>query len=41
MSGQDLNTQYGYNQNTGSDFLYGQMAGWLTGRQWTAFPTCG
>ena len=41
MSGQDLNTQYLYNQNTGSDFLYGQMAGWLTGRQWTAFPTCG
>ena len=41
MSGQDLNTQYAYNQNVGSDFLYGQMAGWLTGRQWTAFPTCG
>ena len=41
MTGQDLNTQYAYNQNVGSDFLYGQMAGWLTGREWTTFPGCG
>ena len=41
MSGQDLNSQYAYNQNTGSDFLYSQMSGWLTGAQWTAFPGCG
>jgi hypothetical protein len=40
MSGQDLNSQYAYNQNTGSDFLYSQMSGWLTGAQWTAFPGC-
>ena len=41
LTGQDLNTQYAYNQNAGSDFLYGQMAGWLTGREWTTFPACG
>jgi len=40
MSGQDLSSQYAYNQNTGSDFLYSQMSGWLTGAQWTAFPAC-
>ena len=31
MSGQDLNTQFLYNQNTGSDYLFGLMSGWLTG----------
>ena len=40
MTGQDLNSQVAYNQNTGSDFLYSTMAGWLTGTEWTAFPGC-
>ena len=40
MTGQDLSSQYAYNQNTGSDFLFSQMSGWLTGAQWTAFPGC-
>jgi hypothetical protein len=31
MSGQDLNTQFLYSQNTGSDYLFGLMSGWLTG----------
>jgi subtilisin family serine protease len=38
MTGQDLNTQVAYNQNVGSDFLYGTMAGWLTGAERSA--TC-
>jgi Subtilase family/PKD domain/PA domain len=33
MSGQDLNTQFLYNQNTGSDYLFGLMSGWLTGAE--------
>jgi hypothetical protein len=33
MTGQDLNSQVVYNQNTGSDFLYATMAGWLTGAE--------
>ena len=33
MTGQDLNSQLVYNQNVGSDFLYGTMAGWLTGAE--------
>ena len=40
MTGQDLNSQVAYNQNTGSDFLYSTMSGWLTGTEWTAFPGC-
>ncbi|HEX7222779.1 MAG TPA: S8 family serine peptidase, partial [Candidatus Limnocylindrales bacterium] len=39
LSGQDLSTQYAYNQNVGSDFLYGQMSGWLTGSNWV-WPSC-
>ena len=38
MTGQDLNSQVVYNQNTGSDFLYATMAGWLTGAERSA--TC-
>ena len=38
FTGQDLNSQVSYNQNTGSDFLYGTMAGWLTGAERSA--TC-
>ena len=33
LTGQDLNSQVAYNQNTGSDFLYANMAGWLTGAE--------
>ena len=33
MTGQDFNSQLVFNQNTGSDFLFGTMAGWLTGIQ--------
>jgi minor extracellular serine protease Vpr len=32
-TGQDFNSQFVYNQNTGSDFLFGTMAGWMTGGQ--------
>ena len=39
MTGQDLGSQVSYNQNTGSDFLYANMAGWLTGAERT--PACG
>ncbi|HXH33864.1 MAG TPA: hypothetical protein VNJ54_05560 [Plantibacter sp.] len=39
MTGQDLNTQVVYNQNVGSDFLWGTMAGWLTGAERTPI-TC-
>jgi hypothetical protein len=38
MTGQDLATQVAYNQNVGSDFLFGTMAGWLTGAERT-LPT--
>jgi hypothetical protein len=38
FTGQDLNSQIVYNQNTGSDFLYATMGGWLTGA--TRTPTC-
>ena len=33
LTGQDLNSQLAFNQNTGSDFLFGTMAGWMTGVQ--------
>jgi hypothetical protein len=33
MTGQDVNSQLVYNQNTGSDFLFGTMSGWLTGAE--------
>jgi PKD domain len=38
FTGQDLNSQIVYNQNTGSDFLYATMGGWLTGA--TRTPAC-
>ena len=31
LTGQDLNSQLAFNQNTGSDFLFGMMSGWMTG----------
>ena len=40
MTGQDFNSQIVYNQNTGSDFLYATMAGWLTGAERAAPPAC-
>ena len=33
VTGQDFNSQLLYNQNTGSDFLFGLMSGWLTGAE--------
>jgi subtilisin family serine protease len=33
LTGQDVNSQLAYNQNTGSDFLFGTMAGWMTGAE--------
>jgi Subtilase family/PKD domain len=33
MTGQDVNSQVVYNQNTGSDFLYATMSSWLTGAE--------
>ena len=36
LTGQDLNSQVAYNQNTGTDFLYATMSGWLTGAERTA-----
>ena len=40
MTGQDFNSQIVYNQNTGSDFLYATMSGWLTGAERAAPPAC-
>jgi subtilisin family serine protease len=31
LTGQDLNSQLVFNQNVGSDFLFGTMSGWMTG----------
>ena len=33
MTGQDLNSQPAWNQNTGSDFLFTTMSGWMTGEE--------
>lgn len=33
MTGQDLNSQPAWNQNTGSDFLITTMSGWMTGEE--------
>ena len=42
LTGQDLSTLPNplYNQNTGTDFLYGLMSGWLTGAERSPAPTC-
>jgi subtilase family protein/PA domain-containing protein/PKD domain-containing protein len=41
LSGQDFNSQYAYDQNVGSDYLYSQMSGWLTGNVFGPVPAAG
>ena len=41
LSGQDFNSQYAYDQNAGSDYLYSQMSGWLTGNVFGPVPAAG
>jgi hypothetical protein len=41
ISGQDFNSQYLYDQNVGSDYLYSLMSGWLTGNVFGPVPAAG
>ena len=41
ISGQDFNSQYLYDQNVGSDYLYSLMSGWLTGNVFGPVPATG
>jgi hypothetical protein len=41
LSGQDLNSQYLYDQNVGSDYLFSLMSGWLTGNTFGPVPAAG
>jgi subtilisin family serine protease len=39
FTGQDFNSNVAYNQNTGTDWLYASMSGWITGRE-AVPPAC-
>lgn len=41
LTGQDFNSFYAYDQNVGTDYLYSQMSGWLTGNTFGPVPAAG